>query len=74
MSVDHASFLNNVNAHLAGEPGDWNLARRRLEADARFDFVDRVVCTYFSDGASSDDWWLSRLPERGVHHTAKGGG
>ena len=34
-------------ARFAGEPGDWNLARRMWEAGVRFAFLDRVVTTYY---------------------------
>jgi hypothetical protein len=51
-SVYHAhlrEFLYDMNARFAGEPGDWNLARRLWEAGVRFAYVDRVVTTYFID-------------------------
>lgn len=37
------------NCAWAGEPGDWNLARRLWDAGARFAFLDRVVATHHSD-------------------------
>jgi glycosyltransferase involved in cell wall biosynthesis len=49
-AVYHAGlrvFEYDVNAYLAGEPGDWNLARRMWEAGVRFAFLDRIVTTYY---------------------------
>jgi glycosyltransferase involved in cell wall biosynthesis len=60
-------FAYDVNAHLVGEAGDWNLARRMLEAGVRFDFVERVVGTYHVDAdAHGIDWWRARVGERGA--------
>lgn len=61
-------FLYDVNAHLAGEAGDWNLARRMLEAGVRFDFVERVVGTYHVAPGDPDAlaWWRTRIAERGA--------
>ena len=36
-----------MNALYAGEPGDWNLARRMLDAGVRFAFIERPVTTYY---------------------------
>lgn len=41
------SFQMDLNARFAGEPGDWNLARRMWEAGVKFAFLDRVVTTYY---------------------------
>jgi glycosyltransferase involved in cell wall biosynthesis len=38
-------FRYDLNARFAGEPGDWNLARRMWSAGARFAFLDRLVTT-----------------------------
>jgi hypothetical protein len=40
-------FEVDPNARFAGEPGDWNLARRMWEAGVRFAFLDRIVTTYY---------------------------
>jgi hypothetical protein len=40
-------FQHDEAAYLAGEPGDWNLARRMWQAGVRFAFLDRVVTTYY---------------------------
>jgi glycosyltransferase involved in cell wall biosynthesis len=39
-------FPYDMNCRFAGEPGDWNLARRMWDAGVRFTFVDRVTGTY----------------------------
>lgn len=41
------SFEMDLNARFAGEPGDWNLARRMWEAGVKFAFLDRAVTTYY---------------------------
>ncbi len=62
-----ADVLYDVNSHLAGEPGDWNLARRMLEAGVRFDFVARMVGTYHvAPGARGLPFWRARMAERGA--------
>ncbi len=61
------SFLYDANAHLVGEPADWNLARRMLEAGVRFEFVERIVTTYYIEEQSQViGWWRERLRERGA--------
>jgi glycosyltransferase involved in cell wall biosynthesis len=40
-------FGYDLNAHLADEPGDWNLARRLWDAGVRFKFVETIVGTYW---------------------------
>ncbi len=63
-------FLYDANAHMAGEPADWNLARRMLEAGVRFDFVDRIVTSYYVDERSAGiDWWRERVATRGSFST-----
>jgi glycosyltransferase involved in cell wall biosynthesis len=66
--ADLVDFLYDANAHLAGEPADWNLARRMLEAGVRFDFLDRAVATYHVEPRDPDAraWWRARVAERGV--------
>lgn len=62
-----AAFLYDVNSHLVGEPADWNLARRMLEAGVCFEFVDRVVTAYYiDDGDRNLDWWRERERRRGA--------
>jgi len=62
-----APFIYDVNSFLLGEPADWNLARRMLEAGARFEFVDEVVTNYFvNQGEPAFDWWKARERERGA--------
>lgn len=64
------AFLYDANAHLVGEPADWNLARRMLEAGVRFEFVERIVTTYYIDAeAPTIAWWRDRLGERGPYST-----
>jgi glycosyltransferase involved in cell wall biosynthesis len=59
-------FLYDANAYMVGEPADWNLARRMLEAGVRFDFIERIVSTYYvEDDVSAIDWWRERIRERG---------
>jgi len=60
------AFLYDANAHLLDEPADWNLARRMLEAGVRFEFLERIVTTYFVESdAGGIEWWRARLRERG---------
>lgn len=60
------SFLYDVNAHLADEPADWNLARRMVEAGVRFEFARRIVVNYYVEAdAPAAGWWRDRLRERG---------
>lgn len=61
-----AALLYDVNSHLAGEPADWNLARRMLEAGVCFDFIDRVVTSYYVSAAEpAFNFWKERQRERG---------
>lgn len=60
-------WLYDVNSHLSGEPGDWNLARRMLEAGVRFDHVERCVGTYHvAAGTRGVEFWRARIAERGA--------
>lgn len=69
-AIHHAAltaFLYDANAHLTREPADWNLARRMLEAGVRFEFIERIVSTYYIEEHSPGiDWWRQRLRERGA--------
>lgn len=61
------SFLYDVNSHLLGEPADWNLARRMLEAGVAFEFVEAVVTNYFIGREEAVfGWWKDRERERGA--------
>lgn len=64
-----ATLLYDVNSHLVGEPADWNLARRMLEAGVAFDFVDRVVAVYAASPADEAAWghWIRRRDEVGAY-------
>jgi len=56
-----ATFLYDANSHLVGEPADWNLARRMLEAGVVFEFVERVVTAYYvSQDEESFGGWKAR--------------
>lgn len=60
-------FLYDVNSHLLGEPADWNLARRMLEAGVAFEFVEKVVTSYFVERDDAVfNWWKKRERERGA--------
>jgi glycosyltransferase involved in cell wall biosynthesis len=64
--ADLISFLYDVNAYLADEPADWNLARRMLEAGVRFEFVEKIVTNYHVKGDKATiDWWQERRRQRG---------
>jgi glycosyltransferase involved in cell wall biosynthesis len=68
-----AALLYDVNSHLAGEPADWNLARRMLEAGVAFEFLERVVTTYFVDADDATvEWWRDRERERGAFAPREG--
>ncbi|HTU79970.1 MAG TPA: glycosyltransferase [Solirubrobacteraceae bacterium] len=67
-----AGFLYDINAHLIGEVADWHLARRMLDAGVRFDFVERVVTTYYVGAkATGIDWWRERVRQRGRFHESQ---
>jgi glycosyltransferase involved in cell wall biosynthesis len=60
-------FRYDTAAALVGEPGDWNLARRMMDAGVRFGFLGRVVGTYHVEaGARAAGWWSDRARERGA--------
>jgi glycosyltransferase involved in cell wall biosynthesis len=62
-----AAFLYDANSHLINEPADWNLGRRMLEAGVSFEFVGRIVTSYFvHEDASGFGWWKQREQERGT--------
>jgi glycosyltransferase involved in cell wall biosynthesis len=62
-----AALLYDANSHLVGEPADWNLARRMLEAGVCFEFVERVVTAYYvSEDESSFGGWKARQQEQGA--------
>jgi glycosyltransferase involved in cell wall biosynthesis len=62
-------FGHDELAYLAGEPGDWNLARRMWEAGVRFAYLDRVVTEYFwSPRDERERGWLDTL--RTAHSAA----
>jgi glycosyltransferase involved in cell wall biosynthesis len=58
-----ADFAYDLNAHLLDEPADWNLARRMLEAGVNFDFVERIVSSYWPTPGQEPEWgfWQERL-------------
>lgn len=64
-----SALLYDVNSHLVGEPADWNLARRMLEAGVTFDFVDHLVTVYFARPEDEAAWgyWMRRRREVGVY-------
>ena len=62
-----AALLYDANSHLVGEPADWNLARRMLEAGVSFEFVEKIVTAYFvSQEESSFGGWKARQEEQGA--------
>jgi glycosyltransferase involved in cell wall biosynthesis len=62
-----ATLLYDANSYLVGEPADWNLARRMLEAGVCFEFVEKAVTAYFvnSDEAGFGGW-KARQQEQGA--------
>jgi glycosyltransferase involved in cell wall biosynthesis len=60
-------FLYDANSYLLDEPADWNLARRMLEAGVEFEFIERVVTSYFVDPEGSG-WaaWKAREEQTGA--------
>jgi len=48
-----------------GEPADWNLARRLVEAGVRFPFLNRVVTTvHYVPRNLQTRFWLARTAWR----------
>jgi glycosyltransferase involved in cell wall biosynthesis len=61
------ALLYDANSYLVGEPADWNLARRMLEAGVCFEFVERIVTAYFVNQAeSSFGGWKARQEDQGA--------
>jgi glycosyltransferase involved in cell wall biosynthesis len=69
-TIYHAAIARQIlydhYAFAAGEPADWHLARRLLDAGVRFEFVEKVLARYYVERSSlSFGWWRERLRERG---------
>lgn len=64
-----ASLVYDVNSHLVGEPADWNLARRMLEAGVSFEFVEHPVVRYYASPHDEDSWgyWKERQGAVGAY-------
>jgi glycosyltransferase involved in cell wall biosynthesis len=61
-----APLLYDANSWLVGEPADWNLARRMLEAGVSFEFLEHVVTSYYvTPEESSWGGWKAREQEQG---------
>jgi len=59
--ADLRGFQVDIDAHQLGEPGDWNLARRMLEAGVRFAFLPEAVGTYhLAANHLNERWWSER--------------
>jgi glycosyltransferase involved in cell wall biosynthesis len=68
-----ATMLYDANSHLVGEPADWNLARRMLEAGVCFEFVERVVTAYFVNRDEPGfGGWKARQEEQGSFAVGEG--
>jgi glycosyltransferase involved in cell wall biosynthesis len=68
-----AALLYDANSHLVGEPADWNLARRMLEAGVSFEFVEHAVTAYYvSREESSFGGWKARQEEHGAFVPGEG--
>jgi len=64
---DLRGFRLDTKAYERGEPGDWNLARRMLEAGVRFAFVPRDVGTYHvAVNHHGQAWWSERARRNGA--------
>lgn len=62
-----AALLYDANSHLVGEPADWNLARRMLEAGVQFEFVEHAVTAYYvNQDESGFGGWKARQEEQGA--------
>jgi glycosyltransferase involved in cell wall biosynthesis len=68
-----AAVLYDANSYLVGEPADWNLARRMLEAGVCFEFVERPVTAYYvSQDESSFGGWKARQQAHGAFVPGEG--
>jgi glycosyltransferase involved in cell wall biosynthesis len=67
-SICHAGlrgFRFDPRAFVHGEPADWNLARRLVEAGVRFAHLNRVVSTvHYSPRNLQTRFWLARTVRR----------
>ena len=62
-----AALLYDANSYLVGEPADWNLARRMLEAGVCFEFVEHAVTVYHvAEEDSGFAGWKARQEEQGA--------
>jgi hypothetical protein len=66
----------DADAWIRGEPGDWNMWRRMVEAGASAAFLPRAVLTHFRERTSIEadpgaQDMLNRAPERGAHDFAR---
>ena len=62
-----AALLYDANSYLLGEPADWNLARRMLEAGVCFEFVERIVTAYYvCQDEAGFGGWKARQQEQGA--------
>jgi hypothetical protein len=48
-------FEYDTRAWMLGEPGDWNLCRRMMEAGVRIGWVDQVLAKVYPTGPRRDD-------------------
>ena len=59
------AFRFDPRAFAHGEPGDWNLTRRLVEAGVKFAFLDRVVTTiHYTPRNVQTRFWLMRTARR----------
>jgi len=63
-AIYHAGFSGfrvDPTAYQRGEPGDWDLARRMLDAGVRFGFLPRIVGSYhLAPNHRGQAWWSER--------------
>ena len=68
-----AAMLYDANSHLVGEPADWNLARRMLEAGVCFEFVEKIVTSYYVyQDEPGFPGWKARQQEQGGFVASEG--
>jgi glycosyltransferase involved in cell wall biosynthesis len=67
-----AALVYDVNSHLVGEPADWNLARRMLEAGVSFEFTEHPVTRYFASPADGASWGYWKERQRAVDAFGEG--